>query len=51
MTYAVQPSPRPSFEPDIRITGELSVGLLWVAVILLAFAIALIVRSRGSNGE
>lgn len=51
MIYTVQPSPTANWQPDIRITGDLSAPLLWVAVALLVIAIVLIFRPRGSNAE
>jgi hypothetical protein len=51
MTYMVQPTRQPSPGPDIRVTGDASGAFIWVGVVLLVFAVALLFRPRGANGE
>lgn len=53
LTYSTQlvPNPTPSSDPAVKITGNPADALVWLGVVFLVIAIALVFRPRGSNAE
>jgi hypothetical protein len=45
MTYVAQsPRPTPSHEPDVQLRGDATGAFVWIGVVLLVLAVALVLR-------